>query len=118
MQPGTWSVSGSGRLAVVPDSHRAAVELVDEIGAPTEFVRAAYADCGRPVFHVPMRIDEPTVQSHAVAGWRSRLGLRPDEVMFLSSVVSSRTSTGKTRSASSRLSSVRSAKIRHIVFDW
>ncbi len=67
-------------LDSVPASHAAGIDLVDEIWAPTRFVRDAYRTATlRPVRHVPLPIPEPTV---APLG-RSELGIPADACVFL-----------------------------------
>lgn len=60
-------------LDVVPDEHLPAISMVDEIWAPTEFVRGAYAgaDGDTPVRLAPTRIESPVVDDDAVARWRA-----------------------------------------------
>ncbi len=69
-----WELDG------VPPSHRSALELVDEVWAPTRFVRDAYRRATLlPVRHVPIPIPEPSV---APLG-RADLGLPEDACVFL-----------------------------------
>ena len=77
-------------LDTVPESHRLAIETVDEIWTPTEFVRAAYrsavAGGAPPVRLVPTRLDEPDVDPAAVTGWRHELVGEAHDVLFLVSL--------------------------------
>ncbi len=67
-------------LDSVPASHATGIRSVDEIWAPTRFVRDAYrAATLRPVRHVPLPIPEPIV---APLG-RTELGLPADACVFL-----------------------------------
>jgi GT2 family glycosyltransferase len=68
-------------LADVPDSHRPALDMVDEIWAPTTFVRDAYASAtDLPVELVPLPIPPPTPseRDRRSFGWG-------DEFVFLCS---------------------------------
>ncbi|MAT07122.1 MAG: hypothetical protein CL424_18975 [Acidimicrobiaceae bacterium] len=68
-------------LADVPDTHRTAIEMVDEIWAPTAFVRDAYAASVEvPVELVPLPIGAPTPS----ASDRAALGL-DERFTFLTS---------------------------------
>ncbi len=70
-------------LAEVPDQHRDAMSLVDEVWAPTTFVREAYARVapeGVAVRLVPLRMPEPDVDDLLVREWRSRWN---DDVVFV-----------------------------------
>ncbi|MFN3255079.1 MAG: DUF2142 domain-containing protein [Ilumatobacter sp.] len=67
-------------LADVPDEHRYAIGLVDEIWTPTTFVHDAYAaavDGSTPVRRVPTRIERPEIDAESVAAWRSTLLAAP-----------------------------------------
>ena len=47
-------------VEAIPDAHRAAIDAVDEIWAPTVFVRDAYrAVTDKPVHLVPLPIARP-----------------------------------------------------------
>lgn len=74
-------------LATVPHAHRQAIDLVDEIWTPTEFVRSAYADSvdevTKPVRFLPTAIPQPTVDDADVARWRKELTGGPDETLFV-----------------------------------
>ena len=72
-------------LAEVPPSHRPALDLVDEVWAPTTFVRDAYSAVpdGPPVRLQPTRMGEPTVDPSAVVRWRESLLDRDDDVLVL-----------------------------------
>lgn len=74
-------------LASVPHAHRQAIELVDEIWAPTEFVRSAYADAvddvAKPVRFLPTTIRQPAVDDADVARWRKELTGGPGETLFV-----------------------------------
>lgn len=94
--PGVWQSLQSVRTATdvlvgywfwelseTPPSHRPAIDLVDEIWAPTRFVHDAYAGTGRPVRLAPLHLAEPTVTDAGVRRWRDRLGA--DRFHFVSS---------------------------------
>lgn len=74
-------------LATVPNAHRQAIDLVDEIWAPTEFVRSAYADsvdeAVTPVRLLPTTIPQSIVDDAVVARWRKELTGGPDETLFV-----------------------------------
>lgn len=74
-------------LDTVPDTHRLAIETVDEIWAPTEFVRSAYAGAigegDKAVHLVPTTIPEPIVDPDDVASWRNELTAGPDDTLFV-----------------------------------
>lgn len=72
-------------LSTVPDSHRAAIELVDEIWAPTTFIHDAYERCGRPLHRAPLRVGEPQFSADAMARWRQDIRLGSGDFVFLAS---------------------------------
>ena len=78
-------------LSTVPPEHRYAIDQVDEIWAPTEFVRSAYAEAigrsGPPVRLVPTNIPCPTVDDSDVDEWRNQIrGDAEGAVVFLVSL--------------------------------
>ncbi|MEM8747322.1 MAG: DUF2142 domain-containing protein [Actinomycetota bacterium] len=78
-------------LEDVPDEHRWAIDLVDEIWTPTRFVHDAYSSAVEstrtvvPVRHLPTRIAEPVAEQRSAmaAAWRSSLCSTPDTVLFV-----------------------------------
>jgi N-acetylglucosaminyl-diphospho-decaprenol L-rhamnosyltransferase len=70
-------------LAAAPPTHRYAIDLVDEIWAPTRFIAEAYSGSERPVSVCPVRLEEPEVHDVDVNGWRRRLGIGDEAFVFL-----------------------------------
>lgn len=74
-------------LGTVPHDHRQAIDLVDEIWAPTEFVRAAYAaavdETDTPVRLLPTSIPQPSVVESDVERWRRELTGGPADTLFV-----------------------------------
>jgi GT2 family glycosyltransferase/glycosyltransferase involved in cell wall biosynthesis len=67
-------------LDEIPETHQPGLDLVDEVWAPTTFVRDAYRSATLlPVRHLPLAIPEPEV---APLG-RAELGLADDEFVVL-----------------------------------
>jgi glycosyltransferase involved in cell wall biosynthesis len=61
-------------LAAAPSTHRVAIDLVDEIWAPTRFIRDAYTGSGTPVRLTPLYLAEPSTTDDDVRRWRQVLG--------------------------------------------
>jgi glycosyltransferase involved in cell wall biosynthesis len=72
-------------LSTFPDSHRPAIELVDEIWAPTTFIHDAYERCGRPLHRAPLRLREPRFSAAASTRWRHDIRLGSGDFLFLAS---------------------------------
>lgn len=72
-------------LEEIPPSHRAGIELVDEIWAPTQFVHDAYLGCGAPVRLVPPPLPPSPEPTGDRAEWRRRLGLPTDVFLAVNS---------------------------------
>jgi glycosyltransferase involved in cell wall biosynthesis len=69
-------------LEEIPPSHRGGLDVVDEVWAPTRFVRDAYSSATeKPVRLVPLPTPEPEPGPFD----RTALGLRPDDFVFLTS---------------------------------
>ena len=71
-------------LAEVPASHEPAIDIVDEIWAPTRFIFDAYIGKDKPVRLLPTYLAEPTSTEAGVHRWRHRLG--PESFHFVSSL--------------------------------
>ena len=72
-------------LATIPSEHHSAIDLVDEIWAPTTFIRDAYGWLGRPVRLAPLRLVEPGRSTAARQHWTGALSLEPNDFVFLAS---------------------------------
>ncbi|WP_154723479.1 DUF2142 domain-containing protein [Ilumatobacter coccineus] len=74
-------------LGTVPHDHRQAIDLVDEIWTPTEFVRSAYAaavdESQTPVRLLPTSIPQPSVVDSDVERWRRELTGGPGDTLFV-----------------------------------
>lgn len=56
-----------------------AVEMLDEIWAPSAFAAKAFAECGRPVIHMPHAVIPPEPDGNL----RKELGINPETIVFL-----------------------------------
>jgi glycosyltransferase involved in cell wall biosynthesis len=66
-------------LPLWPSSAAFAVEMLDEIWAPSKFAANAFAACGKPVVHMPHAVIPPEPDGDL----RAELGIAPDTIVFL-----------------------------------
>ncbi|HSP27187.1 MAG TPA: glycosyltransferase [Ilumatobacteraceae bacterium] len=72
-------------LSTFPPAHQSAIDLVDEIWAPTTFIRDAYEGLGRTVNLAPLPLLAPQQSTVGRQRWSRTLSLEPDDFVFLTS---------------------------------
>lgn len=68
-------------LPLWPKSAGFAVEMLDEVWAPSKFIAHAFTECGKPVTHIPHTVIPPEPEGDL----RAQLGINPETVVFLTS---------------------------------